>query len=171
MCLRGDLISVIGYNRRIREFILDESITSFQFAPMDTHVRRQLHVLATAYNLKSRSVGAGGSRSTIVSKTTTTYIPNDRRYISQFLSDIQTNIDEQNRIIGKNRSKGAPLQQKGKKKLINMKNKSNSGNSTPKDKRGDKQFPAGPSHGTVVAHDAAPIGESNVGHRMLAAMG
>jgi hypothetical protein len=138
---------------------------------MDTHVRRQLHVLAAAYNLKSKSAGTGGSRSTIVTKTTTTYIPNDRRYISRFLSDIQTNMDEQNRIIGKNRSKGTPL--KGKKKIINMKNKSNNSSSpsTPKDKRGDNQFPAGPSHGTVVAHDAAPIGESNVGHRMLAAMG
>lgn len=137
---------------------------------MNTNVRRQLHVLAAAYNLKSKSTGGGGSRCTIVTKTTTTYIPSDRRYISRFLSDIQTNMDEQNRIIGKNRSKGVPL--KGKKKIINKKNKS-SGNSTPtpKEKRGDAQFPAGPSHGTVVAFDAAPIGESNVGHRMLAAMG
>lgn len=135
---------------------------------MNTNVRRQLHVLAAAYNLKSKSTGGGGSRCTIVTKTTTTYIPSDRRYISRFLTDIQTNMDEQNRIIGKNRSKGIPL--KGKKKIINKKNKS-VGSSTPKEKRGDSQFPAGPSHGTVVAFDAAPIGESNVGHRMLAAMG
>lgn len=145
---------------------------------MTTNVRRQLHVLAAAYNLKSKSTGGGGSRSTIVSKTTTTYIPTDRRYISRFLSDIQTNMDEQNRIIGKNRSKGTPL--KGKKKYINMKNKNTNTyndngrkppSSAPKDKRGDSQFPAGPSHGTVVAYGAAPIGETNVGHRMLAAMG
>ena len=153
--------------RRIRDFVQDDSITSFQFAPMATNVRRQLHVLAAAYNLKSKSTGGGGSRCTVVTKTPTTYIPSDRRYISRFLSDIQTNMDEQNRIIGKNRSKGF---QKGKKKFINSSKKSN-GTSTPKDKRGDSQFPAGPSHGTVVAFDAAPIGESNVGHRMLAAMG
>lgn len=135
---------------------------------MNTNVRRQLHVLAAAYNLKSKSTGGGGSRCTIVTKTTTTYIPSDRRYISRFLTDIQTCMDEQNRIIVKNISKGIPL--KGKKKIINKKNKS-VGSSTPKEKRGDSQFPAGPSHGTVVAFDAAPIGESNVGHRMLAAMG
>lgn len=78
-------------------------------------------------------------------------------------------MDEQNRIIGKNRSKGVQ-HQKGKKKFINS-SKKNSGTSTPKEKRGDGQFPAGPSHGTVVAFDAAPINETNVGHRMLAAMG
>ncbi|KAG2232245.1 hypothetical protein INT48_000895 [Thamnidium elegans] len=158
---------------RIREFINDDSITSFQFSPMQTNVRRQLHVLAAAYNLKSKSSGGGGSRSTIVTKTTTTRIPTDRRYISRFLSDIQTNIDEQNRIIGKNRSKGVP--QKAKKKYINMKTKKdnsyNAPSSNPKDRRGDSQFPAGPSHGTIVAHNAAPIAETNVGHRMLAAMG
>ena len=129
-------------------------------------MRRQTHVLAAAYNLKSKSSGGGGSRCTVITKTPTTRIPTDRRYISRFLSDIQTNVDEQNRIIGKNRSKGVAL--KGKKKVINAKNKNSS---NPKDKRGDNQFPAGPTHGTVVAHDAAPIAESNVGHRMLAAMG
>lgn len=140
---------------------------------MSTNVRRQLHVLSAAYNLKSKSTGGGGSRCTVITKTPTTYIPSDRRYISRFLTDIQTNIDEQNRIIGKNKSKGTP--QKGKKKYINMKNKKDNSNtsqsSNPKERRGDSQFPAGPSHGTVVASTAAPIAESNVGHRMLAAMG
>ncbi|KAG1121768.1 hypothetical protein G6F42_012105 [Rhizopus arrhizus] len=86
-------------DERIRDFVQDDSISSFQFAPMATNVRRQLHVLAAAYNLKSKSTGGGGTRCTIVTKTPTTYIPNDRRYISRFLSDIQTNMDEQNRII------------------------------------------------------------------------
>ncbi|KAK4510621.1 uncharacterized protein ATC70_005052 [Mucor velutinosus] len=159
-------------DERMRDFVQDDSISSFQFAPMATNVRRQLHVLAAVYNLKSKSTGGGGSRCTIVTKTPTTCIPNDRRYISRYLLDIQTNMDEQNRIIGKNRSKGGPPHQKGKKKFINSSKKNNSsGTSTPKQKRGDGQFPAGPSHGTVVAFDAAPIGESNVGHRMLAAMG
>ncbi|GAN10311.1 conserved hypothetical protein [Mucor ambiguus] len=156
-------------DERMRDFVQDDSISSFQFAPMATNVRRQLHVLAAVYNLKSKSTGGGGSRCTIVTKTPTTSIPNDRRYISRYLLDIQTNMDEQNRIIGKNRSKGVP-RQKGKKKFINS-SKANSGTATPKEKRGDGQFPVGPSHGTVVAFDAAPINESNVGHRMLAAMG
>ncbi|KAI8639375.1 hypothetical protein BD408DRAFT_421506 [Parasitella parasitica] len=154
-------------DERIRDFIQDDSISSFQFAPMATHVRRQLHVLAAAYNLKSKSAGGGGSRCTIVTKTPTTYIPDDRRYISRYLLDIQTNMGEQNRIIGKNNAKG---NQKGRKKIING-TKKNSDTSTSKHKRGDTQFPAGPSHGTIVAFDAAPISESNVGHRMLAAMG
>jgi hypothetical protein len=136
---------------------------------MSTNLRRQLHVLAAAYNLKSKSSGGGGSRCTVVTKTPTTYIPQDRRYISRFLSDIQTNINEQNKIIGKNRSKGV-VAQKDKKKFINSSKKSKV-TSTPKEKRGDSQFPAGPSHGTIVAHNAAPINETNIGHRMLAAMG
>ncbi|CEP08929.1 hypothetical protein [Parasitella parasitica] len=151
-------------DQRIRDFIQDDSISSFQFAPMATHVRRQLHVLAAAYNLKSKSAGGGGSRCTVVTKTPRTNIPNDRRYISRYLLDIQSNMDEQNRIIGKNNAKG---NQKGKKKNVG----STKISSLPKDRRGDTQFPAGPSHGTIVAFDAAPISESNVGHRMLAAMG
>lgn len=34
-----------------------------------------------------------------------------------------------------------------------------------------KQFLSAPTHGTVVGREAAPINTSNVGHRMLAAMG
>ncbi|RCI04510.1 hypothetical protein CU098_004741 [Rhizopus stolonifer] len=153
---------MLKIDSRLCEFVEDSTITSFQFAPMETHIRRQLHVLAAVYNLKSISVGAGNARCTVVSKTPMTSIPRDRRYINRFLSDIQNNMNEQNRIIGKNRMKEA----KGKKKGGSNKN---SGSSTPREKRGPSS--TGPSHGTVVGSDAAPIGESNIGHRMLAAMG
>ena len=100
--------------RRLHEFVQDKTITSFQFAPMETHLRRQLHVLAAVYNLKSQSFGTGVTRCTVVSKTPATSIPKDRRHIDRFLSDIQTNMNEQNRIIAKN--KILTDNKKGKKK-------------------------------------------------------
>lgn len=49
-------------HRKLQQFIRDDSISSFQMAPMAKHTRRQLHLLATAYNLKSKSIGSGQSR-------------------------------------------------------------------------------------------------------------
>ncbi|KAI8335256.1 hypothetical protein EDC96DRAFT_548219 [Choanephora cucurbitarum] len=152
---------MLKVDQRLHEFVQDKTITSFQFAPMETHLRRQLHVLAAVYNLKSQSFGTGATRCTVVSKTPATSIPRDRRHIDRFLSDIQTNMNEQNRIIAKNKS----LTDKKKKGKKTSKNQSGSG--TPKQNNPSPLL----SHGTVVGSDAAPISESNVGHRMLAAMG
>jgi R3H domain len=48
--------------RKLQQFIRDDSISSYQMAPMAKYTRRQVHLLATAYNLKSKSLGSGNSR-------------------------------------------------------------------------------------------------------------
>lgn len=141
-------------NRRINDFIADESINSYQFSPMAAHIRRQIHIIAAFYNLSSESVGSAESRCTIITKTKETKIPKDRRSIDRFLINNQASVDEQARIIEKKKNK--PIS-------------NTSGSSTPK----AKLKPAGSqlTPGTVVAFNAPPIDEDNVGHKMLAAMG
>ncbi|CAO3659322.1 unnamed protein product [Umbelopsis vinacea] len=145
---------------KLQQFIRDDSISSFQMAPMAKHTRRQLHLLATAYNLKSKSIGSGQSRSPVLSKTERTFIPTDRRYIERFISEAQSTLNATSSILSKhrmsnNRSPGYP-KRKGAGK---------------KESKGSPTVQSGPSHGYVVASDAAPISDQNRGHQMLAAMG
>ncbi|ORZ20296.1 hypothetical protein BCR42DRAFT_408429 [Absidia repens] len=175
---------LLKIDSRIRDFINDDQLNSYQFAPMSKNCRRQLHLLSTAYNLKSSSVGTGKIRTPIITKTERTFIPQDRRYIDRFIVEAQSTITAQNNIARKHQmptpssrnssSIGGGGQSKGKKGKSRKdrdqkqqpslgKKKSNAGTGT-----GD----LGPSsHGTVVASNAAPITGSNVGHRLLTSMG
>ncbi|KAI8065895.1 hypothetical protein BC940DRAFT_334413 [Gongronella butleri] len=144
---------------RLIDFIQDDQITTLHFAPMAKHTRRQLHMLATAYGLKSRSIGTGPTRSPIVTKTERTFLPADRRYIDRFLSEAQSTLDSQ---YGKLRSyherdtNAPPGLPKRKSK---------------KDKNRRVQGDPSAQHGAIVGSNAAPIDQTNVGHRLLAAMG
>ncbi|KAI8341840.1 hypothetical protein BC941DRAFT_414661 [Chlamydoabsidia padenii] len=145
-------VPLLKIDSRIRDFINDDQLTSYQFAPMSKHNRKQLHQLAVSYNLKSKSIGTGKTRTPIITKTDRTFIPTDRRYIDRFIRNSQsamtTPSTQKHRMTDTTRGKKA--MDDGKKMNSDL----------------------GPStHGTVVAHNAAPITESNVGHRMLAAMG
>lgn len=103
-------------------------------------------------------------RSPVLHKTDRTFIPKDRRYIERFLNDAaaiaftEESISRK-KVEGKKANKLPPSAgKKGKK---------------GKDKKGrqDKSSSGMPSHGQVVGSNVAPISETNVGHRMLAAMG
>jgi len=149
-------------DQKLQNFIRDDSISSFQMAPMAKHTRRQIHLLATAYNLKSKSLGSGSSRYPVLSKTDRTFIPSDRRYIERFISEAQSTLDATGSILRKhlisnNVSLGSPKRQGGSKK--------------EKGRNDSSSQQAGPSHGYVVASNAEPISHQNIGHQMLAAMG
>lgn len=154
-------------------------IPSYQFAPMAKHSRKQLHLLATSYNLKSKSIGTGKTRynglgfsgywkcethhflsrirTPIITKTDRTFIPTDRRYIDRFIRQSQTTMATESSALRKHRMTDSST--KGKK------------GSEGSNKKKDGGDPGPSTHGTVVASDAAPITDSNLGHRMLAAMG
>ncbi|KAI9268189.1 G-patch domain-containing protein [Phascolomyces articulosus] len=139
---------------------------SYQLQPMSKFCRRQLHLLATAYKLKSYSFGTGAQRTPVLQRTSDTFLPNDRRYIDRFLDEAQNTIDAQSSILRKHRM-DSPLPNFNKP---NKKGKS--GHHGKKDKKKRKEKPmSNPVENKVVGADVAPIGESNVGHRMLAAMG
>ncbi|SAM04673.1 hypothetical protein [Absidia glauca] len=171
-----------SFASRIRDFINDDQLTSYQFAPMAKHSRKQLHLLATSYNLKSKSIGTGKTRydvpsapidsgivkltffvscnrTPVITKTDRTFIPTDRRYIDRFIRQSQTTVATESSTLRKHRMTDPTT--KGKK-----------GADGSSKKKGGGGGDLGPStHGTVVASDAAPITDSNLGHRMLAAMG
>ncbi|KAL0082900.1 hypothetical protein J3Q64DRAFT_1836553 [Phycomyces blakesleeanus] len=154
-------------DRRLCDFINDGSISSFQFSPMSNNERRQVHMLARAYNLKSTSLGSGENRSTTVTKTDRTFIPNDKRYIERFISQAQQTVDATNALSIKQQAMMA------KQNIYGPPTLSKKEKNKPKDKKERKKenAPKEVLQSRVVAADAAPISDANVGHRMLAAMG
>ncbi|KAI9321350.1 hypothetical protein BX666DRAFT_1901340 [Dichotomocladium elegans] len=145
-------------DKRIQNFIMDDDITSYQFAPMSKHCRRQVHLIALAYKLKTHSIGSGAQRMPILQKTRNTFLPTDRRYIERFLQQAQSTIDAQSSVLRKHR---IDYDLTGKNK---------------KDKKGKKKSRdtsslRKPEHNSIVGSGARPLDESNVGHRMLSAMG
>ncbi|CAO3581751.1 unnamed protein product [Absidia cylindrospora] len=158
----AESIPILKIDSRIQEFINDDQLDSYQFAPMSRTSRKQLHLLATAYHLKSKSVGSGKSRTPIITKTNKTSIPKNRRQLDRFIAQAQSNMEAQDNILRKHRLDSDISSMKGKtKKGINSGKKSQAGG-------GDLGVS---THGSIVALNAAPITGSNVGHRMLAAMG
>lgn len=92
-----------------------------------------------------------------------------------FIRNAQTSIDAQSSILRKRRNLDRPQPPPSKKKGKG-KEKAKGKNDKSKDKQaqqqsGQKKITAAVKHGTVVGANVAPISESNVGHRMLAAMG
>ncbi|CAO3625174.1 unnamed protein product [Cunninghamella blakesleeana] len=182
----GPAVQLRKIDSRLQDFIMDDQIQSLHFAPMPKNSRRQLHLLATAYNLKSHSTGSGTSRTPIVTKTDRTFLPPDRRYIERFIEEAQSTLNSQSNILSKHRMDNNNNNNNNHGRRRN--NKSNNAFSSSSNKRdrkkdkGQKSFDKNKqnnndnsfgksTHGTVVASDAAPIDENNVGHRLLAAMG
>ncbi|KAI8583726.1 hypothetical protein K450DRAFT_222485 [Umbelopsis ramanniana AG] len=151
-------------DQKLQQFIRDDSISSYQMAPMAKYTRRQVHLLATAYNLKSKSLGSGNSRYPVLSKTERTFIPNDRKYIERFIAEAQSTLDITSSILRKHRMPYIENSIPSKSKRKAGKKEAGRNGSSPSD------LP-GPSHGHIVAGNAAPINDQNIGHQMLAAMG
>lgn len=159
-------INMRKIDQRIQQFIRDESLSSYQFAPMSKMCRRQIHLLASAYNIKTESYGTGAQRMPLLQKTTNTQLLDDRRSIERFLQEAQATIDARTSILRKNRQPDPEPPGKGKKKGKKGKQKNK------KEKQQDPDRPSSkPVHNSVVGAGAEPINESNIGHRMLAAMG
>lgn len=151
--------SLIKIDKRLRDFIQDASIASFEFAPMPGLLRKQVHILSEYYNLYSKGTGHREIRHIVVRKTPETYLPANRSAIDRYISEMQTSMDEHTRIT----QKQLTLHTKGARQPKNNKKKE-------KDKKATKKKGMA-THGTIVGQNVAPIGDDNIGHRMLAAMG
>ncbi|KAI8991847.1 hypothetical protein BDF20DRAFT_984442 [Mycotypha africana] len=169
-------------DQRIRQFIEDDSISSYQFAPMPAFLRKQVHVLAEAYNLKSYSEGKGDTRFTIITKTKRTTIPDDDRFLQDYIRNMQYNVDDQQRLRNKKHSQQRNQQymtkkQKKQLKALQLQEEKRQQKSQRENTNGNHSSNASGNRsalmkpGTIVAADAAPLKEDNVGHRMLALMG
>lgn len=103
----------------------------------------------------------------LLQKTTNTQLLDDRRSIERFLQEAQATIDARSSILRKNRQMDPEPVGKGKKKG-GKKGKQKG----KKERQQDPDRPSSkPAHNSVVGAGADPINESNIGHRMLAAMG
>ncbi|KAK9316712.1 hypothetical protein V1524DRAFT_475270 [Lipomyces starkeyi] len=72
---RGMQISDI--KREIEIFLRNEGQTTLSLPPMAKNSRRAVHVLATAYNLSSKSIGGGTQRFTILFKNSRSHLEAD----------------------------------------------------------------------------------------------
>ncbi|KAG1177874.1 hypothetical protein G6F70_008124 [Rhizopus microsporus] len=150
-------------DRRIREFINDSSISCYEFRPMPPYVRKQVHILAQAYNLLSEGTGKGADRYIVIRKTSETEIPENRRSIELYIEELQQTID----VVTSRQRKHNEPSELPKEKSRNKR----SSKGKPKKSGNNKKQTTMPAPGTVVGDDVAPISQDNVGHRMLAAMG
>jgi len=62
----------------MQNFVEDKSIQFIPLEPMSKAQRRQVHLLATLYNLKSASSGSGKRRFSTLQKTPKSYVPNQQ---------------------------------------------------------------------------------------------
>ncbi|MCO5565915.1 hypothetical protein L7F22_019590 [Adiantum nelumboides] len=140
-------VTLIDVNRQIELFMYDVSKTTLSLAPMDKRARAQVHQLASCYNLISKSKGSGNHRFP-------TLIKNSR---SGF------NV-KQGRVNAILRSVGGASFGKG----------SRTGANAPKDdgRKKKERIPLPRNQeGAQVGFGAERIGQDNVGHRLLSAMG
>ncbi|PWN36237.1 uncharacterized protein FA14DRAFT_121178 [Meira miltonrushii] len=125
----------------------DVSKTTLSLAPMDKRARAQVHQLASCYNLISKSKGSGNHRFP-------TLIKNSR-------SGLQVKQGRVNAIL---RSVGGASFGKGSK----------TGANAPKEagRKTKERIPLPRNQeGAQVGFGAERIGQDNVGHRLLSAMG
>lgn len=140
-------VTLIEVNRQIELFMYDVSKTTLSLAPMDKRARAQVHQLASCYNLISKSKGSGNHRFP-------TLIKNSR-------SGLQVKQGRVNAIL---RSVGGASFGKG----------SRTGANAPKDigRKTKERIPLPRNQeGAQVGFGAERIGQDNVGHRLLSAMG
>ncbi|KAI0257906.1 hypothetical protein BC834DRAFT_871659 [Gloeopeniophorella convolvens] len=120
---------------RIKQFVADiGGGNTLALPPMDRHVRKEVHEIAHAFNLKSKSKGGGAARYTTLIKTTRSGVKIDQRKVARLLRQSGSALTVQGRA-------GATF-----------------GTRKPRD-------------GEVVGKTAPKIDGSNIGFRMLSAMG
>ncbi|KAL1922575.1 uncharacterized protein VTP21DRAFT_10114 [Calcarisporiella thermophila] len=165
-------------NKLVQRFVRDQNSKTLALQPMAPKDRKSIHKLAAIYNIKSKSVGKGMQRRTILRRTRYTSMPEDTRYLTHFLtrarrrkhSSSSSNKQVSSRQTKKMAQKAARGVAKGLRaeRLREKKGKKSGEDGSRKGKAIDE---AGPAHGSVVGGEAIPLGQANIGHRMLSKMG
>ncbi|KAK9477605.1 hypothetical protein V1514DRAFT_108758 [Lipomyces japonicus] len=136
----------------IESFLLDDGKSTLSLPPMTKHSRKSVHILAHAFNLQSKSVGAGSSRFSIIYKdSATSYLELDSRSIARFNDD---------KFFANGKYRG----------VSNNHDKNNGNGKLP------KQFNSRTGQfrhrdGDLVGGNAPEIGSNNIGRRLLERMG
>ncbi|GAO46441.1 hypothetical protein SAICODRAFT_4763 [Saitoella complicata NRRL Y-17804] len=145
-------ISVQRMNIEIRDFIDDLGMQSLPLPPMDKFSRRTVHTLASAYNLKSKSVGKGKRRFPTLIKTTKTSYPRDERLVDEILARHEGGGRGNTGYLPRlDRPRPRPGKTVGQ--------------------RGGAPGLVRNNNGSVVGGDAPEIGAGNLGRKLLEKMG
>ncbi|KAI9061711.1 hypothetical protein FKP32DRAFT_1594232 [Trametes sanguinea] len=140
--LPNRITDLVSLEQQIRRFLANiGGPQSMSLPPADKETRKRVHELATAFNLKSQSKGSGDSRYTTLTKTSRSGIGINERKIRRILKQATNGAWE-----------GPDTGNYGKGRSKTM--------SLAKHREGEE-----------VGKEAPKIGESNVGFKMLAAMG
>ncbi|TIB63456.1 hypothetical protein E3P78_01759 [Wallemia ichthyophaga] len=146
-----DFYNTETINTEIQSFVDVPQRKMMKLPPMDNKSRKQIHMLADTYGLKSKSIGKGVGRHIMLLKTGRT----------------GQNVDYG--VV----SKAAKACDKGGignfYKTLHLARKAASG--SKKGDGGAKPKMIKHTEGTIVGHEAQPIGQESVGYKMLATMG
>ncbi|KAN0065616.1 squalene synthetase-like protein [Thecaphora frezii] len=144
--------SLAELDEQIKIFLADVGKTTLSLPPMDKRSRAQVHMLADAYTLKSKSKGKGNHRFPTLIKTSRSGLVVDQRKVRRIL------LGHAGASFGIEGSmKGGQRYGGGGKKSVGA---TGGGGMAPRNREGEE-----------VGWGAEKIGADNIGHRLLAAMG
>nr|POF02278.1 protein sqs1 [Quercus suber] len=152
--LEGMTMRQIGDELRI--FLQDDGQNSRPFPPMDKKDRKSLHEIASAFNLNSKSVGAGKQRFPVLYKTSFTIEYSDHQFNRVMAAHERGFL----KVSGKARSFGG-----GSGKANKFR--------SPRGGQGGGFSKAATSlrNGEIVGANAAEIGKESFGHKLMEKMG
>lgn len=148
--------NLVELDVQIRQFLAEEGKTTLSLAPMDKRARAQVHELASAYKLTSKSIGSGKNRfPTLIKNSKSAYGDINERKIRRILSGAGGSFG----AIRKGGRKGASSRE------------TDAGWARAKTLAASKVSMPRNQEGADVGFGAERIGEDNVGHRLLSMMG
>jgi len=162
-------------NKLLRDFIQDPHIYSIPFMSISKIQRLQLQKLACTYSMRVQTLGSGTRKYLQLTKTRATrLIPMEQATdtIAEILvksANAQTN--DKFELKRRNKKKG---KQKNEEDVASTGQRNSVGKrkGQKKGERASKKNNKNPLvSGPLVAQDARPIGESNLGNRLLRSMG
>lgn len=179
-------INLYQLDKSFRDFISNTDLISVSFPFISDMSTPYFMNLASCYGLVAQQQQMGRSRTNFVlHRSRTTNIPGDRTAIDDYLARAQADLLKSSaQVATRNLPRSVNVKNSRTKsrsvKFVAKQNKSKraerggGGQGQGQGQGGagrSQQFMAAPTHGTVVGSEAAPINTTNVGHRMLAAMG
>ncbi|KAI9280918.1 hypothetical protein BC943DRAFT_137091 [Umbelopsis sp. AD052] len=170
-------VNLYQLDKTLRSFVSADDMTSVQMSSISKRSDQCVITTANFYGFIAEAVTHRSKSYIMLHKTENTGPPSDRSELDEYISQAQAELlrDVNVRQSTKRKTK----QQKVQVSKRSHRNSKSSGIATKisrtsrvrSDSGKSAPFMAAPSHGTVVGGEALPIHTSNVGHRMLAAMG
>lgn len=145
---KGQATNLRELDNQILAFLDDDGHTTMALPPMEKRSRAQVHMLADAYSIKSKSRGSGRSRFITLIKTKHSGVQVDTRKVARIIS-------------GRGEASFGVTMGKGGKK----------GKSVGGAGKGAGSSVAANKDGAEVGWGADKIGADNIGHQLLSMMG